>query len=64
MLSSRFSTCKLRHIDDAVGNEAANIFIMEDADDRGAGLLLLFDEPNDNGAVGRIERRSRLVEQQ
>ena len=55
---------KRGHVDDAVGNQMADLVVMDDRDHRHALALLLGDQFDHDGAVGGIERGRRLVQQQ
>src|SRR5918996_6492423 len=52
------------HVDDAVGDQMANFIVMDDRHHRDALPFLLFNQLNDNSAIGRVERGGRLVQQQ
>src|SRR6185437_7977016 len=51
-------------IHDAVGDDAAYRRVMEDAEYGGAARQFFPDQPGDDVPVARIERGSRLVEQE
>src|SRR5258707_7135007 len=51
-------------VDDAIGDQMADLVVMDDRDHGDALLLLLGDQLDHHGAVGRVKRGGRLVEQQ
>src|SRR4051794_4648702 len=55
---------KQGHIDNPVRDQMAYFVVMDDGDHRDALALLLFDQFHHDGAIGGVERRRRLVQQQ
>src|SRR5687768_15110467 len=68
LMSVRSFSCRSSgeacHVDDTARDVCADVFIVENTDQRRTPSLLLLDELDDDGAIGGVERSGRLIEQQ